>query len=77
MVKIVNSVYDVQQMLKKFGIFIYMGERLLDMEMMEIEVKELFHAKLISKEEMQQALSILKKEMQYEKEVNKKKKNGG
>ncbi|WP_062104684.1 YqgQ family protein [Bacillus niameyensis] len=68
-------VYDVQQMLKRFGIFTYMGERLLDIELMEMEVKELFFSNLISKEEMQRALTILKKEMENENKKRKGDKN--
>lgn len=67
MVITVNFVYDVQQLLKKFGIFIYLGDRLSELELMEVEVKELYLSNLISKEEMHQALSILKNEINFEK----------
>ena len=34
-----NTLYDVQQLLKSFGIFIYVGDRTADLELMEAEVK--------------------------------------
>lgn len=66
MVNTLKFVYDVQQLLKKFGIFIYIGDRLAELELMETEIKELYFSNLISKEEMHQALSIIKKEINYE-----------
>ncbi len=35
-----KSVYDIQQLLKKFGTIIYVGDRLGDLELMEMEIKE-------------------------------------
>ena len=34
-----KTLYDVQQFLKKFGIIIYVGKRLYDIELMKIELK--------------------------------------
>ncbi|MBS4194683.1 YqgQ family protein [Lederbergia citri] len=61
-----NSVYDVQQLLKKFGIFVYMGERLLDLELMISEIKDLYYSSLINKDELHKALSILRNEILIE-----------
>ncbi len=36
-----KTLYDVQQFLKNFGIIIYMGKRLYDIEMMKIELERL------------------------------------
>ncbi|WP_153047646.1 YqgQ family protein, partial [Streptococcus suis] len=33
-----ERLYDVQQLLKRFGIIVYMGNRLYDIEMMQIEL---------------------------------------
>lgn len=68
-----NSVYDVQQLLKKYGVFIYVGDRIADLELMETEIKELFFAKLLQKDELQQILYIIRSEITKE---QKKRKSG-
>ncbi|MBD8003567.1 YqgQ family protein [Bacillus norwichensis] len=70
-----NSVYDVQQLLKKFGIFIYIGDRLADLEMMEAEIRELHAENLISKEDFQHSILLLRRErtkIQEDRHKNKK-----
>ena len=62
-----KSVYDVQQLLKRFGIFIYVGERVLDLELMGTEIKELYKMGLIQRDEFQNALLILRMEIEKEK----------
>lgn len=62
-----NSFYDVQQLLKSYGAIIYMGERLLDIEMMELELGELYKAKIIEMEKYRDALLILRAEREKEK----------
>lgn len=57
-----NEVYDVQQLLKQFGIFIYTGDRLADLEFMGIELKELYELNLIEPEQYQVGILILKRE---------------
>ena len=44
-----KTLYDVQQYLKSFGIIIYMGKRLYDIEMMKIELERIYDAGLIEK----------------------------
>lgn len=58
-----QTMYDVQQLLKRFGIFIYVGNRKADLELMEIELSELYRSKVISGNEYQTALLVLRKEM--------------
>lgn len=58
-----ESVYDVQQLLKKFGSFIYTGDRIGDLELMHDEMKELFEQGLIQTKDFQLATLILKKEI--------------
>lgn len=60
--------YDVQQFLKKFGTYIYIGDRLADLELMEAEVKELFMSQLIERQDLQMALQVVRTEIQLEKE---------
>ncbi|MGV3464842.1 MAG: YqgQ family protein [Heyndrickxia sp.] len=62
-----KTVYDVQQLLKRFGMIIYVGERLSDLELMESEIKELYKMGLIQKEDFQMALLILRMEIGKEK----------
>ncbi|WP_102027027.1 YqgQ family protein [Salirhabdus sp. Marseille-P4669] len=57
-----NSIYDVQQLLKKFGTIIYVGDRLADLELMEQELKDLQHSNLISTKEFSMALFLLRQE---------------
>lgn len=66
-----NEVYDVQQLLKQFGIFIYTGDRLADLEMMRLELKELHELKLIDSEQYQLSTLILKRESRLFIEKNK------
>jgi len=37
-----KTLYDVQQFLKSFGIIIYMGKRLYDIEMMKINMMKIY-----------------------------------
>lgn len=57
-----NSVYDVRQLLKRFGIYVYTKNRLADLEMMEEEVKELYRMQMIEAKEFQMALLVLRQE---------------
>ncbi|PKR78992.1 DUF910 domain-containing protein [Halalkalibacillus sediminis] len=57
-----RTLFDVQQLLKRFGTFIYLGDRNADIEMMEEEIKDLYKNGLISSEEYTQVLLVLKKE---------------
>lgn len=57
-----KTVYDVRQLLKKFGTFIYIGDRLADLELMGEEVKELYQNAFISIHDYQMATLILKQE---------------
>lgn len=54
--------YDVTQLLKKYRIFIYTGNRMADLDLMEMELNELNEAKVISKEDFMQAQLIIRKE---------------
>lgn len=60
-----NTVYHVRQLLKKFGIYIYTGDRIGDLDLMEFEMKELYQLSFISTLEYQQSLLILKKEKRH------------
>lgn len=57
-----NTFYDVQQLLKRFGTIIYIGDRLADLELMEEEIKELYQAQCMDTKEYQMAVLILRQE---------------
>lgn len=56
----VNQIRDVHNLLKGFGIVIYTGDSIGDLELMLDEVKELKDTGLIDNEEYLKAISILK-----------------
>ncbi|MBP2078193.1 YqgQ family protein [Oceanobacillus polygoni] len=57
-----KTVYDIQQLLKRYGTFIYTGDRLGDLELMEMELDELYQLKFVQMKDYQQAKMLLKKE---------------
>lgn len=61
-----NTIYDVQQLLKKFGMIIYLGNRLADLEMMEEELRELYQSQMIDQTDFKTALLLLRQEMSKE-----------
>ncbi|GAA0296153.1 uncharacterized protein YqgQ [Gracilibacillus halotolerans] len=60
-----KTVYDVRQLLKKFGTIIYIGDRIADLELMEEELIELYKQKLLTNQTFLQARHILNNEMRY------------
>lgn len=52
----------VQDILKRFGIIIYTGNRIDDVVLMELELNDLFEWKLISDEEFLKSKAILSRE---------------
>ena len=73
-----KSLYDVQQMLEKFNILVYVGKRKWDIELMGIELDNLYHAGVVSKKEYMTAKMILthEHEIEEEKETSAKDSNG-
>jgi uncharacterized protein YqgQ len=66
-----KTIYDIQQFLKKFGTIIYVGDRAADLELMEAELKELYHSQLIETRDYQTARLLLRHEIQIEKDKQK------
>ncbi|WP_431798842.1 YqgQ family protein [Halobacillus andaensis] len=58
-----KTIYDVQQLLKKFGTFIYVGDRLAELELMEDEIQTLYEAQCVTKEEYSMAILLLRSEI--------------
>ncbi|SQE57355.1 hypothetical cytosolic protein [Streptococcus pyogenes] len=61
-----KTLYDVQQLLKNFGIFVYLGKRLYDIEMMKIELQRLYDSGLLDKRGYLNAELILRREHRLE-----------
>lgn len=61
-----KSLYDVQQLFKQFGIYIYVGARIYDIELMMIELKNIYESHLIDKETYLCARMILQREHRLE-----------
>ncbi|MBH0157649.1 YqgQ family protein [Fictibacillus sp. 5RED26] len=55
-----KTMYDVQQLLKRFGTFIYTGNKIADLELIQEEVRELYEQKLIDVNEFKNAIIIIR-----------------
>ncbi|HEO1061788.1 TPA: YqgQ family protein [Streptococcus agalactiae] len=65
--------FDVQNLLKKFGIYVYIGKRLYGIEVMKIELQRLYDNGLISRDDYLKAELILRREHRLELEKENKK----
>ncbi|HEN0502059.1 TPA: YqgQ family protein [Streptococcus agalactiae] len=65
--------FDVQNLLKKFGIYVYIGKRLYDIKVMKIELQRLYDNGLISRDDYLKAELILRREHRLELEKENKK----
>ncbi|MGO5473028.1 YqgQ family protein [Streptococcus hyointestinalis] len=63
-----KTLYDVQQLLKRFGIHVYVGKRLYDIEVMKIELEKVYENQLITKDDYLKAELILRREHRIEEE---------
>lgn len=59
-----NEFFDVVQLLKRFGVLVYTGNRKQDSIVMEQEVKELFEHQFIDRQTYLQAVLVLRKVME-------------
>lgn len=57
-----KTMYDVMQLLKAYGVFVYTGDRELDLEMMEEELRDLYRSQMITPEDFSESLLILRGE---------------
>ncbi|WNZ88784.1 YqgQ family protein [Streptococcus iniae] len=73
-----KTLYDVRQLLKNFGIYVYIGKRLYDIEVMKIELKRIYDNGLLDKTDYINAELVLRQEhrLELEKESKKGNKNG-
>ncbi|GAQ19808.1 cytosolic protein [Oceanobacillus picturae] len=58
-----KTIYDVQQLLKRYGTFVYTGNRLGDLELMDMELTELYKWGFINGEDYTMAKLLLRSEI--------------
>lgn len=73
----IKTLYDVQQILKRFGIFVYVGKRLYDIELMKLELSRLYDNGLLEKDDYLTADLVLRREHRLEKEKENEQKTFG
>ena len=61
-----KTLYDVQQLLKKFGVFVYVGKRIWDIELIALELDHLHRAGVIDEETFLSAKLVLTREHRLE-----------
>ena len=57
-----KNMIDVYELLKQFGTFIYTGDRIGDLELIEDEIKELYKSRMIEQAQYQSAILIIRYE---------------
>ena len=58
-----KNMIDVYDLLKQFGTFIYTGDRIGDLELIEEEIKELYRSRMIEQAQYQSAILIIRHEV--------------
>lgn len=66
-----KTLYDVQQLLEKYGIFVHVGKRIWDIGLMALELDNINHSHLIDQHDYLVAKLILRREYEYEERQNK------
>ncbi|WP_288530139.1 YqgQ family protein [uncultured Secundilactobacillus sp.] len=61
-----KTLYDVQQLLKQFGIYVYVGKRLWDIEVMALELDHLHEGHVIDDQTYAHAKLVLRREHRLE-----------
>ena len=56
-----KTLYDVQQLLEKYGIFVHVGKRIWDIELMALELDNINHSNLIDQHDYFVAKLILRR----------------
>ncbi|CAM3174304.1 Uncharacterized protein YqgQ [Lactobacillus bombicola] len=66
-----KTLYDVQQLLKKYGVLVHVGKRIWDIELMALELDNINRSHLISQHDYLIAKMILRHEHEYEEQIEK------
>ena len=61
-----KTLYDVQQLLEKYGVFVHIGKRIWDIEVMALELDNINKSGLIDKHDYLIAKLILQREHRLE-----------
>lgn len=61
-----RTLYDVQQLLKEFNVYVYIGKRLYDIELIAIELDHLYQAGVVDNATYMKAKIFLRKEHREE-----------
>ena len=61
-----RTLYDVQQLLKEFNVFVYVGNRLYEIELMAIELDNLYQSGVVDNSTYTKAKIVLRKEHREE-----------
>lgn len=67
-----KTLYDVQQLLKRYGTFVYMGNRLYEIEMMKLELSQIYQMGLLDRMDYIEAEVVLRREHRLELEYQRK-----
>lgn len=65
-----KTLFDIQNLLKRFGTFIYTGDRSADLDLMHGELQELYQSGLIQSDEYRQAILIIRREQSKYKNIH-------
>lgn len=57
-----RTMYDVMQLLKRYGTYIYTTDRLSDLLLMEDEIRELYKTQVLEMQDFQMAILLLRQE---------------
>ena len=58
-----KSIYDIMQLLKNYGTYIYTTERQADIVLMEGEIRELYKSEMMDTQDYQMAILLLRQEL--------------
>ncbi|WP_137597394.1 YqgQ family protein [Paucilactobacillus kaifaensis] len=61
-----KTLYDVQQLLKQFGIYVYVGKRMWDIELMALELDNLYKSGVVEQSVYLKAKLVLRHEHRLE-----------
>ena len=61
-----RTLYDVQQSLKEFNVYVYVGKRLYDIELIAIELDHLYQAGVVDNATYMKSKIVLRKEHREE-----------
>ncbi len=65
-----KNMYDVMQLLKRYGTYIYTTDRLSDLLLMEDEIRELYNSHVLEIQDFQMAILIIRSEKSRLNKVN-------